>query len=513
MKSYDAVVIGSGHNGLVAACYLAKAGKSVLVLEKSASLGGATTSVKAFKGVDAKLSGYSYLVSLLPDQIIKDLSLNFETIGRKVSSYTPYFDGESDRGLLINSDFDQESRDSLSELTESDDEAIAWESFYQSIKEFAEVVAPTMLEPVPTESEIKELVDPLTWIELVENTLAQSLNDNFFDDLVKGVVLTDGLIGTFTSADDHLANKCFIYHVIGNSSGQWRVPKGGMGVLVDQLLTRAKQLGVEIVASQEVTSITKGENNLLIQTQDGKSYEAKVALANCAPRVLERITDFKASPLRDGSQVKINMVLRELPKLKSGADPKVAFAGTFHVNESYFELEQAFAQASLGQIPDVIPSELYCHTLTDPTILHPDLIAAGYQSLTLFALHLPASLFDKDHDSVKAQVSKRILDGFSQFLERPIESYLAKDSDGHLCIEVKTPQELEKELGLPRGNIFHSDLQFPWKQDGDSRKWGVETNSERIFLAGAGALRGGGVSGIAGHNAAMAALETLARLT
>ena len=513
MKSYDAVVIGSGHNGLVAACYLAKAGKSVLVLEKSASLGGATTSVKAFKGVDAKLSRYSYLVSLLPDQIIKDLSLNFETIGRKVSSYTPYFDGESDKGLLINSDFDQESRDSLTELTEGDDEAIAWESFYQSIKEFAEVVAPTMLKPVPTESEIKAIVDPLTWVELVENTLAQSLNDNFFDDLVKGVVLTDGLIGTFTSADDHLANKCFIYHVIGNSSGQWRVPKGGMGVLVDQLLTRAKQLGVEIVAGQEVTLINQGKNNLFVQTQDGQSYEAKVALANCAPRVLERITDFEAPPLRDGSQVKINMVLRELPQLKSGADPKVAFAGTFHVNESYFELEQAFAQASLGQIPDVIPSELYCHTLTDPTILHPDLIAAGYQSLTLFAIHLPASLFDKDHDRTKTEVSKRILDGFSQYLERPIESYLAKDSDGHLCIEVKTPQELEKELGLPRGNIFHSDLEFPWKQDGDSRKWGVETNSDRIFLAGAGALRGGGVSGIAGHNAAMAALETLARLT
>ncbi|MFM8693670.1 MAG: FAD-dependent oxidoreductase, partial [Actinomycetota bacterium] len=159
---------------------------------------------------------------------------------------------------------------------------------------------------------------------------------------------------------------------------------------------------------------------LEIKTLDGQSYEARVVLANCAPKVLEKITDFKAPPLRDGSQVKINMVLKELPKLKSGTDPKVAFAGTFHVNESYFELEQAFAQASLGQIPDVIPSELYCHTLTDPTILAPDLIAAEYQSLTLFALHLPASLFDKEHDRIKAEVSKRILDGFSQYLERPI---------------------------------------------------------------------------------------------
>ncbi|MBM3656149.1 MAG: NAD(P)/FAD-dependent oxidoreductase [Actinobacteria bacterium] len=513
MNKYDAIVIGSGHNGLVAACYLAKAGKSVLVLEKNASLGGATTSVKAFKGIDAKLSRYSYLVSLLPDQIIKDLSLNFETIARAVSSYTPYFDGESEKGLLINSDFDQESRDSLSELTGSQEEAIAWQNFYQSIKEFAQVIAPTMLKPVPSESEVRELVDPLTWVELVENTLAQSLNDNFLDDLVKGVALTDGLIGTFTSADDHLANKCFIYHVIGNSTGQWRVPKGGMGVLVDQLLIRAEQLGVEIVASQEVCALTQNSDHLLIKTQDGRSYQGKVALANCAPSVLEKIGDFKAPPLRDGSQVKINMVLKELPKLKSGADPRKAFAGTFHVNESYFELEQAFVQAKTGQIPEVIPSELYCHSLADASILHPDLVAAGFHSLTIFALHLPASLFDKDHDLVKAEVEKRILAGFSQYLERPIESYLAKDSDGHLCIEVKTPQELEKELGLPRGNIFHSDLQFPWKEDGDSRKWGVETNSERIFLAGAGALRGGGVSGIAGHNAAMAALETLAKLT
>ena len=108
-----------------------------------------------------------------------------------------------------------------------------------------------------------------------------------------------------------------------------------------------------------------------------------------------------------------------------------------------------------------------------------------------------------------AEVVRRTLAGLNDYLVKPIDSYLALDSDGNPCIEAKTPQELERDLGLPRGNIFHGDLEFPRKADGDKRRWGVETSSSRIFLAGAGAVRGGGVSGIAGHNAAMAALESL----
>jgi phytoene dehydrogenase-like protein len=88
---------------------------------------------------------------------------------------------------------------------------------------------------------------------------------------------------------------------------------------------------------------------------------------------------------------------------------------------------------------------------------------------------------------------------------------LLHDASGNPCIEVKTPQELEEELDLPRGNIFHGDLSWPWKARGQEQKWGVETSSDRVFIAGAGAVRGGGVSGIAGHNAAMAALERLAK--
>ena len=508
---YDAIIIGSGHNGLVAACYLALSGKKVIILEKNDYIGGATTSIEAFKGVDARLSRYSYLVSLLPDQIIRDLSLNFTTISRTVSSYTPYFDDEGDKGLLINRNFDKETKESLSLLTGNDEESLAWQNFYSSVLEFAQVVAPTMLQPLPTESEIQELVDPLTWIELVENTLGQTLHDHFFDDLVKGVVLTDGLIGTFTGANDHAANKCFLYHLIGNGTGEWKVPQGGMGALVAELVRRCDELGVEIKTNVEVTSLQEEGSSILVTTQD-QVLRAKIALANCSPQVLEKISGIPAPSLRDGSQLKINMVLQKLPELKSGIDPRVAFAGTFHINESYFQLERAFEEARSGKIPTEIPSEMYCHTLTDPSILSPELNARGFHTLTLFALHTPASLFDKDHDAVKEEVVKRILSGLNDYLVRPISEYLALDEDGAPCIEAKTPQELEQAIGLPRGNIFHGDLQFPWKVNGDPRKWGVETNSQRILIAGSGAVRGGGVSGIAGHNAAMAALETLKNL-
>jgi phytoene dehydrogenase-like protein len=209
----------------------------------------------------------------------------------------------------------------------------------------------------------------------------------------------------------------------------------------------------------------------------------------------------------DGSQVKINMLLRTLPRLKSGVDPKQAFAGTFHFDERYSDLQKAFAQSAKGKIPDVVPAEMYCHTLTDTSILSPELVAAGYHTLTLFGIHTPAALFDKDNEGTKKEVTARLLRQLNTYLLDPIEECLAKNSDGSLCIEVKSPLDLEESISLPRGNIFHKDLSFPFREDGTPASWGVETSVPRIFLCGAGAVRGGGVSGIPGHNAAMAVLE------
>jgi phytoene dehydrogenase-like protein len=202
------------------------------------------------------------------------------------------------------------------------------------------------------------------------------------------------------------------------------------------------------------------------------------------------------------------MLLRRLPRLRDrGVDPREAFAGTFHVHESYSELEAARAQAAAGGIPAVPPSELYCHSLTDASILGPELQAAGAQTLTLFGLHLPARLFRADPDGARALALERTLAAFDDVLAEPLEDCLWQDADGRPCLEVRSPVDLEADVGLPGGNIFQRDLQWPWAEEPDEvGRWGVETAHPRVLLCGAGARRGGGVSGIPGHNAAMAVL-------
>jgi phytoene dehydrogenase-like protein len=504
---YDAIIMGAGHNGLIAASYLAKAGKSVLMLEAADEIGGATASVKAFKEYEARLSRYSYLVALLPDQIVKDLALNFETLSRDVSSFTPYIKDGKDCGLHISRIWDKETEESFKELTGSDLEGIAWQEFYSDVEKFAQKMAPTFLKPLLTRSEMKAHIgQDKTWEFLVEKPMSEIINAQFKNDLVRGVVLTDALIGTFVSADSIQSNICFLYHLMGNGTGEWKVPRGGMGALVKELERVATSLGVHIKTSSEVTQISSSGNGVSVQTTSGQSYEAEYLLSNAAPAHLDRILGKKTKDSLTGSQLKINMLLKTLPRLKSGANPKKAFAGTFHINESYVQLEDAYATAKNGHIPEHAPSEMYCHTLTDPSILSEDLASKGFHTLTLFGLHTPAELFEKDNAHAKSIAQKRCLDALNAYLVDPIESVLAANSDGSLCIEVKSPLDLEKDVRLPGGNIFHRDLSFPFKEEGDDQVWGVETADPRIFICGAGAQRGGGVSGIPGHNAAMAVL-------
>ena len=497
-KKYDVVIIGGGHNGLVAATYLARAGKSVRILEANPEIGGATQSVQTFPDYEANLSRYSYLVALLPDKIVNDLGLSFECISREVSSYTPY---GQDKGLYVSRIWDSKTEDSFNQLDPSGNEGRAWQSFYAEVAEFAEKIAPTLLEPLKTRSELKRQIDlDTTWQYLVEEPIGKVITERFGNDIVRGVVLTDALIGTFASAFDIQANICFLYHLIGNGTGEWKVPKGGMGALVKELVRVATESGVEISLNSKANKVISSSSGVEVTIQSGEVIQAEYLLSNAAPQVLAKLRGSIAPKSLDGSQMKINVLLKRLPQLKSGIDPRLAFAGTFHANESFTQFETVFEQAQAGVMPAKMPIEMYCHTLTDPSILSQKLQDDGYQTLTLFGIHTPASLFDSDHDAARDAALKSALDSLNEYLAEPIEDVIA-------AIEVKTPLDIEEAISLPRGNIFHTDLSMPFREDGTPESWGVETDDPRIFICGAGAARGGGVSGIPGHNAAMAILS------
>ena len=501
MNDADVIIVGGGHNGLVAASYLARAGKKVRILEANSEVGGATTSVRAFPGFDARISRYSYLVSLLPDSIVNDLGLNFECLSRTVSSYTPYERDGLNLGLLVSRDWDAQTQLSFDELDPTGYEGQAWQEFYRQISALAERIAPTLLQPLKTRSELKELVGiPEVWEFMIENPIGEIIASRFKNDVVRGVVLTDALIGTFASAFDIQANICFLYHLMGNGTGEWKVPQGGMGALVQELERVAREAGVQIDLNQRVTTIKSDGDGVHVTTANGLALKSTFLLSNIAPQTLASLCGTSKPESLDGAQMKINMLLRRLPQLKSGIDPRLAFAGTFHVNETFSHFETTLTQAKIGHMPTVMPLEMYCHTLTDPSILSDELAQAGYQTLTLFGLHTPASLFDSDNESARETALKSALTSLNEYLAEPIEDLI-------VGIEVKTPLDIEKEIGLPRGNIFHRDLHFPFREDGSSPSWGVETDDPRIFICGAGAIRGGGVSGIPGHNAAMAVLS------
>jgi phytoene dehydrogenase-like protein len=509
---YDVVIVGGGHNGLVAAGYLAGAGLSTLVVEQQPHTGGAAVSEQVFPGVDARLSRYSYLVSLLPDKIVADLGLSLQLRSRSVASYTPVRRGGRDLGLMVDRPEGAVTRDSFRALTGSDADYDAWQQFYGSVGELASVIAPTLLEPLESAASLRRRVDPALWEELVERPLGETIERRFADDTVRGVVATDGVIGTFARLRDEslLQNRCFLYHLIGNGTGEWRVPVGGMGAVTDALLDAARRAGASVVTDAAVSAIEADGTRAAVTWLGGdgeRTVDCSYVLANVAPLALDRLRGRAAGPVPEGSQLKINLLLSQLPQLKSGDDPRRAFAGTFHIDEDYSQLETAYAEAAAGALPAVPPSEVYCHSLTDPSILSPSLVASGHHTLTVFGVHFPTRLFAQDNDAARAESVRRVLAGLDNYLAEPLDSCIARDLNGNPCIEAKTPVDIESSVGMPGGHIFHGDLQWPWSDDdAEAGRWGVETDVANLLICGSGARRGGAVSGIGGHNAAHAIL-------
>jgi len=515
-RTETVLVVGGGHNGLVAAILAAQAGLRVTLLEAADHLGGATVGSEVFSGHPVRLSRYSYLISLMPQRLINRLGIDLRLASRSVSSYTPVRRAGRPLGLLVERQPGVATADSFRELTGSATEFRAWQQFYGELSDMAEVVAPMLSGPLMRRNQVQEAVVAAAgaqlWTDVFEAPLAEAIIRRFADDTVRGVVATDALIGTHTSLfdDSLLANRCFLYHLVGRGTGEWLVPIGGMGALADALTSRAVDLGVRIVTTSSVTGVVEEAGDVQVTTDDGREFRADVLLAAVAPAVVDNwLGRAVAKPV--GAQLKINMLLNRLPRLSSGVDPAVAFAGTAHLEEGFEQLEAAYRTSTAGRIPHPLPAEVYCHSLTDPSIL------GGHSgaTLTLFGLHAPGALFAGDPAGARQQAADAALAAMQLHLAEPLLDCMAHDRDGRPCLDVASPLDVEASVRMPGGNIFHGELSWPWLTDdpedgqvGGSAavRYGTHiAGCTRILLAGAGTVRGGGVSGLGGA----AAVDTL----
>jgi phytoene dehydrogenase-like protein len=520
---YDVVILGAGHNGLVAASYLARAGLGVLLLEKNDYIGGATTSQKVFPDYEARLSRYSYLVSLFPEKIIRDLGLKLELRRRTTGSFTPYLKNGKQSGLLLSNVSEEASAQSMFELTGNRYEHEQLKKFYNLSRVFAELSWDSMLEPLIAKDEFRKRfqgneVSREAWRSLAEEPLGRAIERYLDSDLVRGLVMTDAKIGVFTQPHDPslLQNRCFLYHLIGNKTGEWKVPVGGMGAVARELEETARKNGAELLKNVELKTLELTSKWKSVEfAVDGESHnvEARFLLVNFGRNVLAKYSGhhFQPDATDEGSVFKINMLLERLPKLKAGRYPAAeAFCGTFHSDEGYQQMNTSYEQAANGRLPDRTPCEVYCHTLTDDSILAPELREKGFQTMTLFGLDAPYSLFAENNDVMRERAEKKFVESLNQWLEEPLEDCLALARDGSRCIESKSPVDIEESLGMYRGNIFHDAPTFPFADHAEQAgSWGVETEFNNVFLCGSSAQRGGAVSGIPGHNAAMKVLGSL----
>ena len=524
VNHYDAIIIGGGHNGLVAAAYLARAGKQVVVLERRHILGGAAVTEEIFPGY--KFSEFSYVVSLLRPEIIRDLELPKH--GLKIlplpSTFTPTENGDY---LAAWDDHDLTRREIY---RHSPKDAEAYDEYARVMARMAKAVKPllSLVPPDPTSLSPRDLLGLLKLgkyaASLKEKELYQiaklmtqssgDLLDEWFEtDALKGTKAASGIIGTFLGPRSPGTAYVLLHHYMGEIDGAfraWGFAKGGSGGVSGAIANAARALGAELRVNAGVKQvIVKNEQAVGVALENGDELYARVVMSAADPKrtflgfvdpkhfPAEFVTSIQNFRVR-GSSGKVNIALSELPKLTAWpeGEPPLPYRGAVSISPSVDYIERAFDDAKYGHV-----SRRPYLDLIFPSMIDPDMAPPGQHVMSCFVQYAPYDIEGGWDDSKR--------DALGEAVVSTIEQYAPNIRRAIVGMQVITPMDIEQIAGITGGNIFHGELLLhqifflrPTPQWADFR-----TPLRGYYFGASGAHPGGGVMGAAGMLAAKEILK------
>jgi phytoene dehydrogenase-like protein len=530
--TYDAIIIGGGHNGLVASAYLAQAGWKVLVLERRSLVGGCCVTETLWPGWN--VSTASYVVSLLLPEIERELDLarhGYKVLRRNPSSFTPLEDG---RYLMLGPDA-KRNHDEIAKFSSRD--ADAYPRYEALLSRVAEILEPTLSQtppdvlPTPAQWRSRSLGKRLRdgrkamslyqalgklgndlpeAIELITGSARTILDRWFESDQLKGTLATDAVIGNFQPISAPGTAYVLLHHVMGSAGGSrgvWGYVQGGMGALSSAIAAAARQRGVEIRVDAPVKSIlTKGGAVAGVVLESGEEIAASRVASNVDAQTTFRrmLSDgdlsepFRAAVDRidyASASMKINLAVRELPDFtclpgKDKVGPQ--HCGTIHIGATQEYLEQAYEDARRG-----MPSKRPIVEMTIPTSVDRTIAPEGCHILSLFVQYAPYHLAEGSWDECKEAFADRCIEEIARFAPNVPDAIVHR--------QVLSPVDLERIYGLTGGNIFQGAM--PLHQLFNLRPvvgWSdYRTPVDGLYLCGSAAHPGGGVMGACGRNAAL----------
>lgn len=523
-NSYDAIVIGGGHNGLVAAAYLAKHGARTVVLEKRHKTGGAADTMEPwpdeYPGV--KVNTLSYTMSLMPPSVRRDLQL--ERFGFKLlplgQGYMPMRDGRS----IIQHTDEQITRDSISQVSKHD--ADAYFEFYDWIGRIAGIMGPLLMETPPHvgSKKVRDLWDlgTLGWklrkhvdeatvadITRLFTMSATDLLDRWFESpQMKGFMAVNGIIGTWAGPDAPGTAYVLMHHSVGDIGdgevASWGFMEGGMGAVATACEESAKFFGAEVRVNAPVAKIATSNGRATgVVLDGGEEIHAPLVVTACHPKItflqqLERselpdsfVHDIEHWKTRSGT-VKVNLAIDRLPTFTANPDfdPEI-HGGAIELLDDNEQLEQAFQEARAGRAATIPFSDTEIPTVVDKT-----LAPEGIHTVSMFTQWVPADWADDEDDHTVD------LDAYADRLVDRMDDAAPGFKDSVLARQVIGPKQMQQEWDLIGGNIFHGELTVdqlfhmrPVVGYADYR-----TPIGGLYQASSATHAGGGVTGLPGHH-------------